>query len=161
MYIQTKYKLDVLWIYSTPPILACCFYISYWWTPLVGNIYIGVLTNYAQKSPWTLRVAFCTHHNPFDNCSLSLGSTQPAKRQRAKTFNPSLDIWNFKIFVNILSPWIVNAICLELYASTFAAIFGGHTFPSLYVTCLCMLFNIKWLTFQSPLIYQNCFVFEA
>ena len=59
----------------------------------------------------------------------------------------SLDVCNFKTHVTILSPWVVNALCLENRAATFAAVFGGYNLQSLHFKCLCLLFSTKWVNF--------------
>ena len=74
-------------------------------------------------------------HNLFDCQSLSLVTCVPSEDGGLKIFNMaldtslpkclSLDNWKFILDVNTISPRIVNAIRLELHASTFAAVFGG------------------------------------
>ena len=49
----------------------------------------------------------------------------------------------------MLSSWVVEAICLEPCASTFATIFEVTTYRTHICTCLCTFFNGKWVMFRT------------
>jgi hypothetical protein len=82
-------------------------------------------------------------HNPFDSWSWSLVLLDPSKGCGPGPSPPSLDIslpkctslgiWNYGIHVNILSCGSVNAVCLELHASTFALLFENYNLLSIYI----------------------------
>lgn len=113
---------ELCWTYCTScPHLHECMLCTFLFEPSTQNFLFA---------PSTL-CSFLHTSQPIWRLIVVVGSTIPIKRLRVKTLNtsldvssskcPLLDIW--KMHVNILSLGSVNAICMELRASTFVAVF--------------------------------------
>ena len=128
---------ELCWTYCTScPHLHECMLCTFLFEPSTQNFLFA---------PSTL-CSFLHTSQPIWRLIVVVGSTIPIKRLRVKTLNPSLDVYIWKMHVNILSLGSVNAICMELRASTFTTIFEGYNLPSSHLTCLCLPFN-KWVNF--------------
>lgn len=108
---------------------------------------------------------FLHRYNPFDGWSWSLVPLDIKKNSGQKAFTPSLDMSlpnsHPECMSPSLSPWIVDVVCLELHATTFAHVFKNYNLPSSHFARLCLLFNGDWVNFSITVDISTLLYIEA